>query len=135
MTKNNEKRKILKFDEHGIPYHQETDVPGINPLRRKLTTAVSEGRNPLVVVGDISGMGKLNNQYGREIADDAILAALRKFVDTFAGTGTAAGSPSGDEIWAVSHPRATAVELVKNLKNYLEIIQNLQVTRFDISLN
>ncbi len=130
-----ERRTILKFDEDGVPYEQETEIPGIKPLRRKLTAAVRDGRDPLIVIGDICGMGTLNNDYGREVADSCILRALELFIEQFAGTGAAAGSPSGDEIWAVAHPGATPRELHINLGNYLNKIQSLEMGPDSIGMN
>jgi len=129
-------RTILKF-EGGVPTLVETDIPGINPLTRELKERSKKfpGRPPLLVIGDMAGLGKLNNKYGREVADRAVLYCLREFVDLFAGTGASAGSPSGDEMWAVAHPGATIKSITKNLKNYLRKIQTAKLSLEDCFLD
>ena len=131
-----EYRTILEF-QGGVPTLVETDIPGINPLTRELQKRGSEspGQSPLLVIGDMAGLGKLNNEYGREVADRAVLHCLREFVEVFAGTGAAAGSPSGDEMWAVAHPGATIKSITKNLKNYLRKIQTAKLSLEDCFLD
>jgi len=116
-------RKILKFTEDGKPYQVDTGFPGIGAITRALENHPEP--RPVKVIADLAGLGYLNNNFGREIADECLLRAIEAFDSTIAGNG-AAGSPSGDEFWAVYHPGANLKSAVKNISNFIKKLQSGQ---------
>lgn len=127
-SSSNTYRQILKFDENGIPYYKTLiSVPGINAIKEELLRRADAGeKEPVIVVGDLSGMADFNNYYGREIADGAIEKALTVFVKNFSGKCGIAASPSGDEMWGVPHPGSHTKEIIKHLTNIIKKLNNVK---------
>jgi len=113
-------RKILKFTENGKPYQVDTGFPGIGAITRALENHPET--KPVKMIADLAGLGKLNNNHGREFADACLFKTINIFADTLAGSGCA-GSPSGDEFWAVMHPGSSLDSAVKNAENIIRRLQ------------
>ena len=122
-----DKRTILKFDDRGIPYIKILEnIPNGQIIRETLLKYAESGNErPIIIAGDLSGMGDFNNKYGREIADGAIEKSLEIFVNEFSGTGAAAGSPSGDEMWGVPKQDDKTEKIIKQTTDILKKLNNI----------
>lgn len=129
-------RIITKFDKHNIPYcYAMKEIPDTETIRKVLLDRMEESEKlPVIVCGDISGLKDFNNHYGRETADTAIEKALTVFVQDFAGI---AGSPSGDEMWAVPPKESNEADIINNLTEILKKFNNinLQTNKGNVGLN
>ncbi|MDD5688516.1 MAG: JAB domain-containing protein [Elusimicrobia bacterium] len=121
-----DRRKILKFDDTGIPYEKILDnVPGVQTIREELKKYKEQKIRPIIIAGDLSGLYEFNNKYGREIADGAVEKALEVFVNEFSKTGATVGSPSGDEMWGVLPRDAKVEEVTEQLTGVLKKMNNM----------
>jgi len=110
-------RKVTKFDAEGIPY--QTTIPGVGGVET-LADALKKrtDTNPLITVGDLSGLGDFNNKYGRDVADSAIEKSLQLFAKMFSDIGTAI-SPSGDEAWFLPNEGVDFKDVNKKIQEFL----------------
>lgn len=113
-----DKRSILKFDDKGIPYQKPIEVGGIKTLTDALRERIKTDKNPIIVVGDMSGLGEFNNKYGREVADSAIEKALTLFGSELGDIGVAV-SPSGDEMWLLPDEDVDTELIIDKIKEFL----------------
>jgi DNA repair protein RadC len=121
-------RTIIKFDpDGGRPYMKILDnVPGAGFIAETLLNMAQNGNErPVIVAGDLSGMGEFNNRYGREAADEAIEKALEVFVKEFEPEELAAGSPSGDEMWGVMIGDIETEKIIYRLSEVLKKLNML----------
>jgi GGDEF domain-containing protein len=118
-------RNIIKFKDNGEIYYKEIKgVHNVKALMPVLKERVKD--NPIIVAGDLSGLGDLNNFYGREAADDAIEKSLELFSKMMKEHGTVA-SPSGDEIWFLPNKDVEAKDIAKLLTEYLKKLNSIEM--------
>ena len=122
-----DKRNIVKFDKQGIPYQKEVPIGGIKTLTKALEERVKTDKNPIIVVGDMSGMQIFNNEYGRETADQAIEKTLTLFSNEMKKIGVPV-SPSGDEMWLLPDVEIEPEEIVKSLVEFLIKLNRVGLT-------
>ncbi len=131
-TKKHKNRMVLKFTDDGIPYMYELkNVPGVGALIEELNVRKNIGDDPILIIGDISGMGDLNNTYGRKITDGVVEKILETFVLDLGGKGvgkykSVVGSPSGDEMWGIMHKGATLKETMDIISSFLDKLNKME---------
>ena len=121
-------REVTKFDPEGVPYKMTLySVAGIETLTKYLQDRedTDEG-DPLIAVGDLSGMGDFNNEFGREVADLAIEKALLLFARTMSKLGLCV-SPSGDEMWLLPDAGVDFKRINQGIAEFLGKLNALQV--------
>jgi len=113
-----------------VPYQQRVEIGGIETIRAAILQRIENAKPtdgvidicPTVVVGDLSGLGDFNNDYGRKVADGAILSALSTFAQKVDKHGDAPFSLSGDEMGVLIKdgvPFETAIETLRDtLKSF-----------------
>jgi len=130
-------RFITKFNAKGIPYLKRIEsIGGIRTLTTALRQRMKRDKNPIIIVGDMSGMSTFNNEYGRETADLAIEKCLRLFSKEMKKIGLPI-SPSGDEMWLLPDSDIKVSHMISTIKDFLIKLNNvgLEINGKKVGLN